>query len=113
MIKKVLGGADAALAANAKRAEFNRLLAQHYAGRTIFDVARAESTKPDGTRNEFDWNGATAYSMVDAYSSDGGHLNPLGERVLAGQFIHTLAAAARARSARVSPAASGSDSMSR
>lgn len=113
MIKRVLGSTDAASAVNAKRAEFNQLLAQRYAGRTIFDVARAESTKPDGTRNEFEWNGETAYSMVDAYSSDGGHLNPFGERVLAEQFVHALAAAARARSARVSPAASGSDSTSR
>jgi hypothetical protein len=112
-VKRLLGSVDAASAVNAKRAEFNRLMAKHYAGRTLFDLARTESTRPDGTRNEFAWNGQTAYSLVDAYSSDGGHLNEVGRRTAAEQLIHTLAAAARARSARVSPAPSGNDSTSR
>ncbi len=88
-------------------------MAKHYQGRTIFDLARIESTRPDGTRNEFDWNGQVAYSMLDAYSSDGGHLNEIGRRLAAEELIHTLSTAARARSARVSPPASGSDSTSR
>ncbi len=98
-IKKMLGQEDFASVVNAKRAEFNRLLKEHYPGRTIFDLAQAESGGAEGMR--------------DAYSSDGGHLNALGRKVVAGELIHTLAAAARARSARVSPAASGSDSVSR
>jgi hypothetical protein len=99
MLKKLMGRADVASAMNAKRAEFNRLLIRHYQGRTIFDLALAES-------------GGTA-ALLDAYSSDGAHLNALGRKVAAEELIHTLAAAARARSARVSPAASGSDSTSR
>lgn len=108
-LKKLLGNVDAGSAVNAKRAEFNRLLVKHYAGRVIFDLARVESTNADGTRNSFDWNGRPAYSMVDAYTSDGGHLNELGRRLAAEELIHTLA---RAKSARVSPAASGSAATS-
>jgi hypothetical protein len=113
MVKKLMGSVDVASAVNAKRAEFNRLMAKHYEGRTIFDLARVESTNPDGSRNEFPWNGEIAYSLVDAYSSDGGHLNEAGRRAAAMEMIHALAAAARARSARVSPTGSGSDSTSR
>jgi hypothetical protein len=112
VVKKLMGSTDAGSATNARRAEFNRMLAKHYAGRTIFDVARVESTHPDGTRTSFEWDGQTAYGMVDAYSSDGGHLNPLGERVAATELIHTLAAAARTRNARVSPRASFNDTTS-
>jgi hypothetical protein len=113
LARKLTGGVDAGSAANANRAEFNRLLTAHYAGRTIFDLARVESTQPDGSRSQFEWSGQPAYSLVDAYSSDGGHLNEAGKRLAAEELIHTLAAAARARSARVSPPASASDSTSR
>jgi hypothetical protein len=112
-LKSILGSTDVASEVNAKRAEFNRLLAKHYEGKTIFDLSRRESINPDGSRNEFQWDGQTAYSLVDAYSSDGGHLNEAGKTQLAEELVHTLAAAARARSARVSPSASGSISTSR
>jgi hypothetical protein len=105
-LKNLLGDPDISSLVNAKRAEFNRLLAQHYGGKaTVFDLARVESTAPDGSRNEFKFNmdGQPAYSLVDAYTSDGGHLNETGQMLAARELVHTLAAAARARNARVSP----------
>ena len=112
-LKKLMGSVDAASAANARRAEFNGLITKHYSDRPVFDVARVESTNPDGSRSQFDWNAQTAYSLVDAYSSDGGHLNELGRKVAAEELVHTLSVVARARSARVSPVASVNDSTSR
>ncbi len=112
-LKSLMGNVDAASAANVQRAEFNALMAKHYAGHPIFDVARVESTNPDGSRNQFTFNGQTAYSLVDIYTSDGAHLNEVGRRAAAEELIHTLAAVARARSARISPLASVRDSTSR
>jgi hypothetical protein len=112
-LKSLMGSVDAASAANARRAGFNAMIAKRYAGHPVFDVARIESTFPDGSRSQFDWSGQTAYSLVDAYTSDGGHLNELGRKLAAEELIHTLAATARVRSARVSPVASDKDSTSR
>jgi len=111
--KFVLGREDVTSALNVKRADFNRMILNRYGDRAIFDLARAESTFPDGSRNLFSWEGQTAVSLVDDYSSDGSHLNRTGSLRVATEMIHALAAAARARSARVSPDGSGSTSISR
>ena len=78
-------------AANVKRAEFNQRLLQAFASEPIFDVARIESTRPDGSRETFDHHGQTYYSLNPGYSSDGGHLNDLGQRVLGAEMIHFVA----------------------
>ena len=102
-VKGILGGADIASDVNAKRAAFNRLLIEHYNGQPVFDLARVESTYADGSRNQFEYKGQTAYSLIDAYTDDGGHLNATGRKLAAAELLHTLAGATRARSARVSP----------
>jgi hypothetical protein len=103
-LKGLMGSPDLSSVVNAKRAEFNRLLEQHYGSRTtVFDLARVESTYPDGSRNEFRLDGQPAFSLIEDYSSDGGHLNELGQTVAARELVHALAAVARARNARVSP----------
>ena len=76
---------------NVKRAKFNQLLFKTFSNVPIFDIAKIESTHPDGHREEFLFNGKTYNSMVPEYTDDGGHLNELGQRIVAKEFIHFLA----------------------
>ncbi len=98
ILKRLLGRADETEAANLKRQQFNAALRSRHAGEPFFDLAAAESTYPDGRRREFRLNGATAYSMVAAYTSDGGHLNTAGRQAVAREFLRALAEAASHRS---------------
>lgn len=82
-------------AANVKRQEFNQKLAAAFPSDPIFDLARAESTRRDGSRESFDVNGRTTPSLVPDYSDDGGHLNALGERVVGAEMIRFVASAVR------------------
>jgi hypothetical protein len=77
--------------ANGKRQEFNELLAQTYDADLIVDIARAESTHPDGTREQFEKNGRVYYSLNPAYTTDGGHLNEAGQRRVAAEMVRVLA----------------------
>ena len=92
---------------NLRRAEFNALLMKHYAGEPIFDLARVESTFPDGARNAFRYAGKTVYSLVPGYSSDGGHLNADGRRRAARELIRILSDVARHRASRQAAVATG------
>lgn len=78
---------------NARRAEYNALLAEHFGDDPIIDVARAESTRPDGTRVTFPLGKRTYHALEPSYTDDGGHLNPLGQRVVAKEFVRVLAEA--------------------
>lgn len=89
---KALLGRTTGRDANARRNEFNDLLRSFYGGKEpIFDVAEIESTRPDGSRSRFEWNGRGYYSLAPEYTEDGGHLNQLGRRVVARKFVATLA----------------------
>jgi len=96
-IRKVLGRQDATDEGNAKRSQFNDMLIARFAGEPLFDIARLESTYPDGTRSSFDAGGREAYSLVGAYTRDGGHFNQTGRRLAAAAFVRTLAEALRGR----------------
>src|SRR5260221_5861537 len=61
----------------------------------IFDLARVESTAPDGTTASVSWNGTIAPVMVAAYTDDGGHLNAKGKLLAARELIAVLAAATK------------------
>lgn len=77
--------------ANVKRNEFNELLRQKYSNREpIFDLAQIESTRPDGTCQTFKHHGKSYFSLVKAYSDDGGHLNELGRKLAAQEFLRIL-----------------------
>jgi hypothetical protein len=77
-----------------RRDEYNRLLRATYAGREpVFDLARVESTAPDGTRVTVTWNGITAPALSPAYTDDGGHLNARGRLAAAREFLTVLAQA--------------------
>jgi len=64
------------------------MLLNKYKGKeSIFDIAKIQSTFPDGTRSIFTKDGKTYYSMVPEYSYDGGHLNELGRKKVAEQLL--------------------------
>jgi hypothetical protein len=77
---------------NANRARYNALIRQRYGstGR-LWDVARAESTAPDGTRITSTYNGQTHEALYRGYTLDGGHLYELGTRVVATPLIQLIA----------------------
>lgn len=91
-IKKLIGRAIGGYDENAKRNEFNKLLRQEYEGKApIFDLARVESTFPDGKLSSFTKDGNTYYSLVPDYTYDGGHLNETGRKKVAEQLLIVLA----------------------
>ncbi|HTO93629.1 MAG TPA: hypothetical protein VMM80_04635 [Bacteroidota bacterium] len=92
-IRKVLGREETTDESNAGRARFNEMLTGRFGGEPLFDIARLESTYPDGTRCGFDAGGRKVYSLIGAYTRDGGHFNDAGRRLAAAAFVRTLAGA--------------------
>jgi hypothetical protein len=80
-------------AANVKRRLFNEKILRTFAADPVFDLARAESTRPDGTREAYQYRGAPFFSLYPDYTQDGGHLNAYGQRVAAQEMIRFMAAA--------------------
>jgi len=96
LVKRLLGRAPYGTIENVRRAEYNSLLRRTYGGREpIFDIARIESTAPDGAVATVTWDGSTVPAMAAAYTDDGGHLNAVGRARAAREFIAVLSAAAR------------------
>jgi len=91
-IKKLMGKKDIwEYNNNIKRNQYNVLLIDKYhGGDPILDIAKIESTYPDGTRESFTVDGKTYYSMVPEYTTDGGHLNELGRKIVAEEFLLLL-----------------------
>lgn len=97
LAKRMVGRAPYGTIENVRREEYNRLMRRAYAGREpLFDLARVESTAPDGSAVTVTWDATVAPAMASAYTDDGGHLNETGKRVAARALIVTLAQAARA-----------------
>jgi hypothetical protein len=91
-IKKLVGKPIDGYDDNIKRNRFNDMLRKEYEGREpIFDLAKVESTRPDGRRNTFTVTGRTYYSLVRAYTKDGGHLNDRGRELAARELLQILA----------------------
>ncbi len=77
---------------NIARYKFNELIREKYKGSgLLFDLARLESTKPDGTRESFEKKGKIYYALTPAYTDDGGHLNVVGRKYIAQQLLIFLA----------------------
>lgn len=90
-LKRLLGRGNEAQ--NARREEYNSILRKTYLGREpIFDLARIESTAPDGKSVTVEWNGTRVPAMASAYTDDGGHLNSTGQLHAARELISVLAA---------------------
>jgi hypothetical protein len=94
LAKRLLGRAPYGTVENVRREQYNRLLREAYAGREpLFDLARVESTGPDGTPVRVQWDGVVAPALYPAYTEDGGHLNAQGRQRAARELIAVLAAA--------------------
>jgi hypothetical protein len=64
-IKDLLGRSDDSYA-NARREAFSELVRRTYPADRVFDLARVESTRPDGTRETFDKDGRPIPALVAA-----------------------------------------------
>lgn len=94
LARRLLGRPPAGMAENARREEYNRMVREAYGGREpLFDLARIESTAPDGTPVRERWRGLAAPALAPEYTEDGGHLNADGRRRAARELIAVLAAA--------------------
>lgn len=92
IVKKIIGRKTWEYDDNIKRNEYNEMLLKEYEGKEpVFDLAKIESTYPDGRRATFTKDGKTYYSLVPEYTSDGGHLNELGRKIVAEQLLIFLA----------------------
>lgn len=90
--KKLIGKPVWGVEENIKRNKYNELILNKYKGKQpVFDIAAIESTFPDGTRSTFMQNGKTYYLMVPEYTYDHGHLNQVGRKKVAEQFLIHLA----------------------
>ncbi|MGD8912135.1 MAG: hypothetical protein PVJ68_05225 [Candidatus Thiodiazotropha sp.] len=90
-IKELLGKENLSKLDNIKRNEFNELLKATYGVERLIDIAKSESTYPDGKREAFEMDGKTYYSLIWGYTNDGGHLNDNGKIQVASTFVQELA----------------------
>jgi hypothetical protein len=102
LLKKFLGKPTTP-AHNVKRQEYNTLLQEEFGEDPIFDLSRLESTHADGSRASFRKGSRTYFSLAPEYTEDGGHLNEIGSRVLAREWIRVLAEALSTRESRSDP----------
>ena len=98
-VKRLAGGGTGP--SNAARGRYNVLLRARFPKREIVDIARAESRELDGTEETTMVAGVAWPVLCARYTSDGGHLNELGQVVVARALLLALAEHA-------SPSASGS-----
>lgn len=84
--QQVLGRTSPRIADNANREVFNDLLRREYAGREpLFDLADLESVATGASSPK-----VTSRSLRASYTDDGGHLNALGRRHVAREFLTFL-----------------------
>ncbi len=88
-IKKIMGKKEIwEYDDNIKRNEYNEMVLNKYKGKDpIFDIAKIQSTFPNGTRSSFTKDGKKYYSMVPAYTYDGGHLNEFCRKKVAERLL--------------------------
>ncbi|ACG74094.1 conserved hypothetical protein [Anaeromyxobacter sp. K] len=94
--KELLGKPRWGTQHNARREEFNALMRREYGGKApLFDLARVESTRPDGSAETSAWQGGAVPSLVPAYTDDGGHLNAEGRARAARALASVIASVPR------------------
>ncbi len=77
-------------ASNRLREAYNQKIRSRYPAEQVFDLAKFESTAPDGSRVSQEQDGMTYYSLATEYTYDGGHLNDTGKRVMAAALVDFL-----------------------
>ena len=90
--KRKLRGDDTQRDRNIVRNGYNALLRPAYAGKEpVFDIAAIESRHPDGTVSGFRDGSGIVYTLASELTTDGGHLNDAGRRLVAEQLLVFLA----------------------
>jgi len=97
-IKKLIGRRDYSPLDNIKRNNYNELLLQTYQDEPVFDIARVESTYPDGRREIRHSEGIDYYSLIFDYTYDSGHLNEKGSLLAAQELVKVLTQAIKDKS---------------
>jgi hypothetical protein len=101
---KSLIGRPGVVEKNWVRQRYNdSLRATYEAGAWVFDIALAEASAPDGTVSFTTRESQKVFLMDGRYSTDGGHLNDVGRRRVAEQFLVVLAMAANGSAPPASP----------
>ncbi|MEW6417366.1 MAG: hypothetical protein AB1480_04510 [Nitrospirota bacterium] len=91
MVKRVIGRPVRSYKDNIKRNEFNEMLLKEYGGKEpVFDLAKIESTGPNGRRMSVIEDGKTFYTLLPDYTTDGGHLNEKGRKIVAQSLLVLL-----------------------
>ena len=94
---KTMLGRPTETALNIKRNRFNELMRTEYGSRApVFDLARLESSRPDGSRAFTRYQGRPVDMLAPEWTYDNGHLNEAGRRHVAEQFLVMLARLAAA-----------------
>ena len=88
--KKILGKNVTGTNDNLNRFEFNELIRKSF-GKRVFDLAKYESTLPDGSRLTAVNTGVPYEILYPEYSDDGSHLNKSGSRYIAEELFVFLA----------------------
>lgn len=88
-IKKIIGKEDIWEYESAiPRGRYNALLRKEYEGKEpIFDLAMIESTHTNGKKEFFEYQGTKYPALVPEYTTDGGHLNEKGRKIVAEQLL--------------------------
>ncbi len=93
IVKGLLGRLEAGDETAKRRAAFNRLLREGFPEDPLFDLARSESTYPDGRRETARIDGTEVEFLVGEFTSDGGHLSERGRSQVSRELLHVLATA--------------------
>ncbi|GMT42848.1 MAG: hypothetical protein IEMM0002_1259 [bacterium] len=89
-VKKIIGK-SIGYEDNLKRHQLNALLKNEYKGKEpLFDIAGIESTGSDGKQKSYSKDGGTFHALRSEYTSDGGHLNETGRKLVALQLLKFL-----------------------
>jgi hypothetical protein len=96
-VKRLLGRHPWGAVENARREELNALVrdAARRRSKPLFDLARIESTRPDGRPETFDFEGRPVPSLFAGYTEDDGHLVGDGRLRAARELVSVLASASR------------------
>ena len=80
-------GREIGIEDNLARLRFNTLIRNNFNNQLVFDLAQIESTHSDGQREFDEVKNEKIYSLVQNYSSDGGHLSEEGKYLVGGEFL--------------------------
>jgi len=87
IVKGIMGDPDTS--DNTPKYKFNAMIQKEYSGKEpIFDLALYESASRDGQVLTYRKKGnITSHALRNEYTDDGGHLNEIGRRFIAEQFL--------------------------